>query len=48
MSDKTYMYADDNRAYNSGRQHAQMIQKLYNDLSSSDKKKADEYIAKNK
>lgn len=46
MSDKTYMYADDNRAYASGRNHAEYIDKLYKALSSADKKKADEYKKK--
>ena len=38
--DQYYMYADDNRAYNSGAAHEKTIMKLYSELSSSDKKKA--------
>jgi Asp-tRNA(Asn)/Glu-tRNA(Gln) amidotransferase B subunit len=46
MSDKYYMYADDPRAYDSGKNHDVFVQKLYNELSASDKKKADQHIEK--
>jgi hypothetical protein len=38
--DSTYMYSDDNRAYQSGSAHAAELRSLYSKLSSSDKKKA--------
>lgn len=46
MRDETYMYSDDHRAYTSGRSHEEMLQKMYDKLSTSDKKKADDYMTK--
>jgi hypothetical protein len=45
--DKFYMYADDNRAYQSGAAHEKFIKTLYDKLSSSDKKKADKHMEMN-
>ena len=47
MLDKTYMYADDNRAYKSGGEHAKLVKNLYDKLSATDKKKADKYMEVN-
>lgn len=44
--DQSYMYSDDARAYGSGSNHQKFIEDLYNSLSASDKKKADEYKKK--
>jgi hypothetical protein len=38
--DKTYMYSDDSRAYNSGSNHSKSLKDMYSKLSNSDKKKA--------
>lgn len=43
MLDKTYMYADDNRAYKLGGEHAKLVKNLYDKLSTVDKNKADKY-----
>jgi hypothetical protein len=47
MSDKDYAYANDRRSYTTGAAHAKHIETLYDALSSSDKKKADDYKSKN-
>jgi hypothetical protein len=41
--DRYYMYSDDRRSYNSGRDHEKQINSLYDALSNSDKKKAYKY-----
>lgn len=41
--DKYYMFSDDSKAYNSGSSHEKQIMKMYDALSSSDKKKAYKY-----
>jgi hypothetical protein len=48
MRDSTYMYADDVASYKSGEAHEKFIRGLYDKLSSIDKKRADEYMEKNK
>ena len=46
--DATYMYADDASSYKSGLAHDKFLDDLYNKLSASDKKRADEHMRKNK
>jgi hypothetical protein len=48
MRDPYYQMADDHRSYKSGQAQEEHVRKLYDKLSASDKKKADQHIEKTK
>ena len=48
MRDPYYQMADDHRSYKSGQAQEEYVRKLYDKLSASDKKKADQHIEKTK